>query len=109
MNLSLNGLYLQYEKLWKVRKMGRRSMYFASLTKIMGELQLYQTILGILKALTVEYNIENEEVILMQEKRNYCSKFKKGKLKTKKLLKITILDEQKHSVQSADRNKAVQV
>ena len=38
MNLLLNGLYLQYEKLWKVRKMGRRSMYFASLTKIMGDL-----------------------------------------------------------------------
>ena len=57
----------------------------------------------------MEYNIKNEEVILMQGKGNYCSKFKKGKLKTKKLLKITILDEQKHSVQSADRNKAVQV
>ena len=57
----------------------------------------------------MEYNIENEEVILIQGKGNYCSKFKKGKLKTKKLSKITILAEQKHSVQSADRNKAVQV
>ena len=37
----------------------------------------------------VEYNIENEEGILIQGKGNYCSKLKKGKLKTKKLLKIT--------------------
>ena len=37
----------------------------------------------------VEYNIENEEEILIQGKGNYCSKLKKGKLKTKKLLKIT--------------------
>ena len=59
--------------------------------------------------MTVEYNIENEEVIFIQGIGNYCSKFKKGKLKTKKLSKITILAEQKHSVQSADRNKAVQV
>ena len=32
-----------------------------------------------------------------------------GKLKIKKLLKITTLDEQESSVQSADRTKAVQV
>ena len=32
---------------------------------------------------------------------------KKGKLKTKKLLKNIILDKQEPSVQSADRNKAV--
>ena len=38
---------------------------------------------------TVEYNIKNEEGILIQEKGNYCSKLKKGKLKTKKLLKVT--------------------
>ena len=38
--------------------------------------------------LIVEYNIENEEGILIQEKGNYCSELKKGKLKTKKLLKI---------------------
>ena len=37
----------------------------------------------------VEYNIENKEGILIQGKGNYCSKFKEGKLKTKKLLKIT--------------------
>ena len=37
----------------------------------------------------VEYNIENKEGILIQGKGNYCSKFKEGKLKIKKLLKIT--------------------
>ena len=31
----------------------------------------------------VEYNIENEEGILIQGKGNYYSKFKKGKLKLK--------------------------
>ena len=50
----------------------------------------------------MEYSIENEKGILIQGKGNYCSKLKKGKLKTKKLLKITILSEQEHSVQSAD-------
>ena len=59
--------------------------------------------------LIVEYNIENEEGIIIQGKGNYCSNFKKGKLETKKLLKITILDEQDPSVQSGDRTKAVQV
>ena len=39
--------------------------------------------------LIMEYNIENEEGILIQGKGNYCSKLKKWKLKTKKLLKIT--------------------
>ena len=49
----------------------------------------------------VEYNIENEEGMLIQGKGNYYSKLKKGKLKTKTLLKITylgILDEQEPSV-----------
>ena len=36
-------------------------------------------------------------------------KLQKGKLKTKKLLKATILGEQEHSVQSVDRIKVVQV
>ena len=36
-------------------------------------------------------------------------KLKKGKLKIKKLLKTTILDEQEPSVQSADRINAEQV
>ena len=57
----------------------------------------------------MEYKIENEEGILIQGKGNYSSKFKKGWSKTKKLLKITILGEQEHSVQSADRTKAMQV
>ena len=34
----------------------------------------------------MEYNIEYEEGIVIQGKGNYCSKLKKGKLKTKKLL-----------------------
>ena len=59
--------------------------------------------------LIVEYNIKNGEGILIPGKGNYCSKLKKGKLKTKKLLKITILDEKEPSVQSTDRTKAVQV
>ena len=57
----------------------------------------------------MEYNIENEERILIPGKGNYCSKLKKEKLKAKKLLKITTLDEQEHSVQSAVRTKTVQV
>ena len=48
----------------------------------------------------MEYNTENEEGLLIQGK---------GKLKTKELLKITILDEQEPLIQSADRTKAVQV
>ena len=57
----------------------------------------------------MEYKIENEEGILIQGKGNCSSKFKKVWSKTKKLLKITILGEQEHSVQSADRTKAMQV
>ena len=57
----------------------------------------------------MEYYIENEEGILIQGKENLCLKLKKGKLKNKKLLKITILDELELSVQSADRPKAMQV
>ena len=59
--------------------------------------------------LKVENNIENEEGILIQGKINYCSKLKKEKLKTKKLLKITILDEQEPPGQLTDRAKVVQV
>ena len=33
--------------------------------------------------------MENEEGIIIQGKRNYCPKLKKGELETKKLLKIT--------------------
>ena len=58
----------------------------------------------------MEYNIENGEGNnFIQRKRNYYSKLKKGNFKIKKLIKITILDEQEPSVQSADRTKAVQV
>ena len=42
-------------------------------------------------------------------KGKYRSKLKKGKLKTKKLLKIAIFDEQEPSLQSVDRTKAAQV
>ena len=42
----------------------------------------------------MEYSVEDEEGILIQEKGNYCSKLKKGTLKTKTLLKMTTLDEQ---------------
>ena len=57
----------------------------------------------------MEYNIENEVEILIQGKGNYCSKLKKGKLKTKKLLQIIKLDEQEPSIQSVDRTKVVEV
>ena len=59
----------------------------------------------------MECKIENEEKrgVPIQGRGNYCSKLKRGKLKTKKLLKITILGEQEHSIQSVDRTKAVQV
>ena len=58
-------------------------------------------------SLIVEYNIKNKEGILIQEKGNYCSKLDKGNLKTKRFLKITTLDEQEPSVQSADITKTV--
>ena len=57
----------------------------------------------------MEYNIKNEEGILIQVKGNYSLKLRKGKLKTKKLLKNTILGESEPSVQSAGKTKAVQV
>ena len=45
--------------------------------------------------LIVDYNIENEEGMFIQGKGHFCSKLKKGKLKTNKLLKLLgILDEQ---------------
>ena len=53
----------------------------------------------------MEYNIENEEGILIQGKGNYCSKLKKGQLKTK-TLKITIFGKQEDSVQSADNQSS---
>ena len=44
-----------------------------------------------------------EKYLLIQRKGNYCSKLKTGKLKTKRLLKITILYEQEHSLQNQSR------
>ena len=56
------------------------------------------------------YNIENGRMLTQEEgKGSYCSKLKKRKLKARKLLKITILDEQEPSILSTDRTKAVQV
>ena len=46
-----------------------------------------------------EYNIEYEEGILIQEKGSFCSKLKKGKLKTKKLLKIARYISEQEPVQ----------
>ena len=53
-------------------------------------------------------------VVVLDYFRNFkdkllLEKLKKEKLKIKNLLKISILDEQEPSVQSADRTKAVQV
>ena len=57
----------------------------------------------------MEYNIKNDQEILIHGKGNSFSKLKKEKLKTIiKSLKITIFGEQEHSVQSTDRTKAVQ-
>ena len=48
-------------------------------------------------------NIENGEKLTYSGKGNYCSKLKTGKLKTKILLKISILDEQEPSLQNQSR------
>ena len=105
----MNGLNLQYEKLWKVRKMGRKWMYFASLTEIMRDLWLYYTILRVVKAFSWWWSTTSKmRREYWSSKKEVCSKLKTGKLKTKKLLKITILEKQEPSVQSADRTKAVQ-
>ena len=49
------------------------------------------------------------EGTLIQGTGNDCSKLKEKKLTTKKLLKITILDEQEPPVESTERIKAVQI
>ena len=59
----------------------------------------------------MEYNIENEEGIFIQPHtmgKGNLFEIEKRKV-TKKLSKITLLDEQEPSVQSADKTKAVQV
>ena len=44
------------------------------------------------------YNIKNWGILIQEERRGYyCSKLKKGKLKTKNLSKIAILDEKEPS------------
>ena len=48
-------------------------------------------------------NIENGGKLTYSGKGNYCSKLKTGKLKTKILLKISILDEQEPSLQNQSR------
>ena len=53
--------------------------------------------------------LKMKEYLPKERKLLYCSKLKKGKLKTKKLLKMTMLDGQKSAVESADKTKAVQV
>ena len=81
----------QYEKLWKVRKMERRWIFFASLTEIMRDLRFYWIILGILKAL-VDSGVGKTSRMWRNSyprKRKLLFKIKKEKLKTKKLLKIT--------------------
>ena len=54
----------------------------------------------------MQYNIKNEKGIL---RKLSFEKLTKGTVGTKKLLKITILDQQESLVQSADRTKAMQV
>ena len=48
-------------------------------------------------------NIKNGGKLTYSGKGNYCSKLKTGKLKTKILLKISILDEQEPSLQNQSR------
>ena len=58
----------------------------------------------------LSYDTKNGEILIQEEGiENYCSDWRKGKLKIKKLSKITVLDEQEPSLQSVDRTKAVQV
>ena len=49
-----------------------------------------------------------EKYLSREEGINCSLKLKKQKLKTKKFLQTTTVDEQESSVQSADRTKAVQ-
>ena len=50
-----------------------------------------------------------EEYLLIQGTGNHCSKLNTENLETKRLLKITILDEQEPSVQLADKAKVFHV
>ena len=51
--------------------------------------------------------MKREYLVYLGEKE--MLEIKKGKLKTKKSLKVTILGEQEHSIQSADITESVQV
>ena len=53
--------------------------------------------------------LKMEEYLLIQGAGNYCSKLNTENLETKRLLKITILDEQEPSVQLADKAKVFHV
>ena len=81
-------------------------MYFASLAKITRDLFLYYTILGILKALVdggVTASKMRRDYLSREKEISYCLKLKKGKLKTKKFVKLLgILDEQEPSVKQAE-------
>ena len=50
-----------------------------------------------------------EEYLFIQGRGDYCSKLKTENLKTKRFLKINVLDKQEPSVQSADKTKAFHV
>ena len=84
---------MQYEKLCKVPKKNGKKVNALCIVDQNHErsvvvLDHFRNFKGIY--LIVGYNIENEDGILgIQGKGHYCSKLKKGKLKTKKLLKIT--------------------
>ena len=58
----------------------------------------------------MDYNIQNGGILIQDEGRaNYCLKLKKGKLKIMQLSKITVLDEQELSKESAEKTKAILV
>ena len=101
----MNGLYLQYEKLRKVptKDEEKKNVLCTVDRNRVVALDHIRNLKGI--QLIVEYNIENEEEILIQRKGNYCSKLKKGKLKFRKLFKILILDEREPSVQCYDDSR----
>ena len=86
------NLWMVYISIWRVlekvqhEKMVRRWMYFTLLTEIIRDLWLRYTILGILKAFSWWWLQWRNNY---PGRWNYCSKLKKGKLKTKNLSKIT--------------------
>ena len=81
----MNGLYLKYEKLWKVpptkdgEKVNVLCIVDRNHERCVVLLDHFRDFKGI--QMIVEYNIENEEEILIQGKGNYCSKLKERKVK----------------------------